>query len=274
MFPEIVRFGPIALYSYGFMMMLAFFLGILLAAKRGKRAGIQPTVIWDLSIWILFSSLIGSRALYVLTHLNEFQGHWLDVVNPFQNAGRIGIAGMVLLGGVVTAIFVSVYFVRKRKLALWKIADIMAPSLALGIALGRIGCFANGCCYGQPTHSWLGVIFPPHSPAGYEFPNTPVLPTQLFETAWALLLCGFLLFAERWKKFDGFTFSLFLIGYAVFRIWVDTVRVYDPGEILFHLGTGRVTISQGISVGMIGFGLWLFAAQRAKGRTAVRPYRG
>ena len=264
MFPEIVRFGPIALYSYGFMMMLAFFLGILLAVKRARKVGIQPAVIWDLSLWILFSSLIGSRGLYVLTHISEFQGRWLDVINPFQSEGRIGIAGMVLLGGVVTAIVVSIYFVRQRKLRFWKIADIMAPSLALGIALGRIGCFANGCCYGHPTHSWLGVIFPPGSPAGYEFPNTPVLPTQLFETIWALLLCGSLLFAERWKKFDGFTFSLFLIGYAVFRIWVDTVRIYGPGEILFQWASGRVTISQGISVLMIIFGLSLFTHQRKK----------
>jgi len=264
MFPEIVRFGPIAIYSYGFMMMLAFFLGIMLAVKRARRVGIQAGIIWDLSLWILFSSLIGSRGLYVLTHLDEFRGHWLDTINPVQANGRLGIAGMVLLGGVVLATIISIIFIRRRKLNLWRMADVIAPSLALGIALGRIGCFANGCCYGHATKSWLGVIFPPGSPAGWEFPGTPVLPTQLFESTWSFLLLAVLLFAERWKKFDGFTFASFLIGYAVFRIWVDTVRVYEPGEILFHLATGRITISQAISVGMIGFGGWLLVVQKSK----------
>lgn len=264
MFPEIVRFGPIAVYSYGFMMMLAFFLGILLAIRRARKVGLQPGVIWDLSIWILVSSLVGARTLYVLTHVGEFSGHWLDTINPIQAGGRVGIAGMVLLGGVVLAIIASIVFINRRKLVLWQMADIIAPSLALGIALGRIGCFANGCCYGHPTKSWLGLVFPPGSPAGYEFPSTPVLPTQLFESGWGFLLCAFLLISERWKKFDGFTFSLFLIGYAIFRIWVDTLRVYDPGEILFHIGSGRVTVSQGIAAILLAFGVALFIHQRRK----------
>lgn len=258
MFPEIVRLGPFAIYTYGFMMMLAFAVGILIAVYRGKKVGIEGGIIWDLSLWILFSSLAGARGLYVLTHLQEFKGNWFAVVNPVQPGGGFGIAGMVLLGGVVTALFVSIIFIQKHKLNFWKMADVIAPSLALGIAFGRIGCFANGCCYGYPTHSFPGVIFPPGSPAGSEYPGVPVLPTQLFSSAYALLLFIGLLILERWKSFQGYTFALFLMGYSAFRILIDTIRVYEPGEILIHTETVRVTISQGISGLLLVAGLFLF----------------
>ncbi|MFH1862619.1 MAG: prolipoprotein diacylglyceryl transferase [bacterium] len=264
MFPEIVRFGPLAIYTYGFMMMLAFAVGVILTIRRGRKIGIESGIIWDLALWILFSSLIGSRALYVLTNLDEFRGNWLAVINPVQPDGRIGMAGMVLLGGVISAFLVSIIFIRRRKLRFWQMADLIAPALILGIGLGRIGCFANGCCYGEPTHSCLGVVFPPTSPAGSHFPGTPVLPTQLLEAVWSFLLFGGLLFAERWKKFDGYTFALFLIGYAIFRIWVDTVRIYNPSEILINTASLRVTVSQAISVGMMTAGILLFWIRRRK----------
>lgn len=264
MLPKLFQFGPFAVYTYGLMMMSAFFFGILLAAYRAKRNGIAPTLIWDLSVWILLSSLVGARLLYVLTHIDEFRGHWLDIINPIQSGGQIGIAGMSLLGGITAAIVTSIYYIRKHRLELWSIADIIAPSVALGIALGRVGCFFNGCCYGQPTQSWLGIIFPPNCPAGSHFPGTPVLPTQLFTVAWDLLLCAGLLLSERWKKFPGFTFAIYLICDALFRIWVDTLRVYDPGEFLVNSGNLRVTISQGLSAGLFCFGVWLWVTQKRK----------
>ena len=265
MFPEIVRIGPFALYTYGFMMMLAFTVGIFFSIYRGKKVGIASGTIWDLALVILFASLTGARGLYVLTHLSEFQGHWFDVINPIQANGKVGIAGMVLLGGVVTATVAAIIYIRWKKLSPWKLADIIAPALALGIALGRIGCFANGCCYGQPTDAFCGVIFPDTSPAGSHFPDTPVLPTQLFSTTWNLILLAVMLFAERWKKFDGFTFALFLVGYSVFRIWVDTVRIYEPEEFIVHTETLRITVSQAISAGLIVFGVALFLVLRKKG---------
>jgi phosphatidylglycerol:prolipoprotein diacylglycerol transferase len=262
MFPEIIRIGPIAVYSYGFMMMLAFFVGIMLAVKRGARLGISSTMIWDLSIWILISSLAGARILYVLTHLDEFTNNWLSIVNPIQPDGRFGIAGMTLLGGVIAAVIASHYFMRKHKLPFWQVTDLLAPSLALGFALGRLGCFANGCCYGGPTHSFIGLIFPPGSPAGYQFPNTPILPTQLFEAGWGVLLFLALLFADRHKRFEGFTSALFLIGYAVSRLAIDTVRIIDPGEYLIHGASFSFTISQALGLVMIGLGVWVWVRQR------------
>jgi phosphatidylglycerol:prolipoprotein diacylglycerol transferase len=258
MFPEIVRIGPFAIYTYGLMMMLAFFVGILVAVKRGEKAGLKSGIIWDLSLWILFSSLAGARILYVLTHLKEFQGNWLSTINPIQPSGNFGIAGMDLLGGIALGAAASIWFMRRKKLNLWKIADVVAPSLALGISLGRIGCFANGCCYGVPTHSGLGMIFPPDSPAGSEFPGIPVLPTQLFEAIWAIALFAGLQWLERWKKFPGYTFSLFLIGYGIWRFFIDMLREYVPSEFLVHTSAIYLTVYQVLAFVMLMVGIILY----------------
>ncbi|TKJ41722.1 prolipoprotein diacylglyceryl transferase [candidate division LCP-89 bacterium B3_LCP] len=264
MYPELIRIGGVAIHTYGFMMTLAFALGIAMAIYRGKKYDIDSGTIWDLAIVVILSSLLGSRALYVITHLNEFQGNWFAIINPIQPDGRIGIAGMVLLGGVVTATIAAIIFIRKRDMDVWALADVIAPVLAVGISLGRIGCFCTGCCYGQPTDSPLGIVFPHDSHAGSHFPNTPVLPTQLFASGFCFLLAVSLIIIERWKKFHGFTFSLFLIGYSIFRIWIDTIRVYDAGDILINTATLRITVSQSIAAGMIVFGVGLFVVLRKK----------
>ncbi len=258
MFPEIFHIGPITLHTYGFMMMAAFTTGILISIYRGKKVGIESGTIWDLSLVILFTSLVGSRLTYVFTHIDEFRGNWLSIINPIQPDGRIGIAGMVLLGGVVTATITSIWYLRKKKLDVWKLADVMVPALALAIGIGRLGCFANGCCYGGPTDSWLGIIFPPDSPAGSHFHHTPILPTQLFSFVFGVIFFMLLWTLDRIKKFDGFTFSMFLIGYSVFRIIIDTVRYYDEADILIHIEAVRITFSQAVSVGMILFGVILY----------------
>jgi phosphatidylglycerol:prolipoprotein diacylglycerol transferase len=262
MFPELFKIGPFELHTYGFMMTLAFVAAILISVYRGKKAGIDPGIIWDLALIIMITSLVGARLTYVFTHISEFKGNWLSVVNPIQPSGKIGIAGMVLLGGVVSATAAAIWYLNKKHQPVWKFADVIAPGLALGIAIGRIGCFANGCCYGHPTDLWCGIVFPPDSVAGSYFPNTPVLPTQLFAVAWGIILFGGLWFIERWKKFDGYTFSLFLIAYSVFRILIDTVRVYEEGDILIHTENIRITFSQAISVLLIAAGVVLFVKRR------------
>ncbi|MCX6641569.1 MAG: prolipoprotein diacylglyceryl transferase [bacterium] len=262
MYTEIFRIGRIAVYTYGLAMMLAFIFGILVAARRSRKAGIGSNVIWDISMLIMIVSLAGARLTYVFSHVSEFEGQWLNVVNPFQADGRIGIAGMTLLGGVIAAIAVAFWYVRRKKLNFWTLTDVMMPSLALGIGVGRLGCFFNGCCYGYPTHSWLGVLFPKGSLASYQFPNVPVLPTQLFEAAGAFLIFFLLLVLERRKKFSGFIFASFLIGYGILRSWVDTMRIDDAGDILWQSGTAHLTLGQAISAVLIVAGVWIIAKRK------------
>lgn len=129
----------------------------------------KPEKIIDLTLLVLISSLAGSRFFYVVYHLEEFQGHFWDVINPFQSSGEIGIGGLSMMGGVVLSVVAGVIYLFLKKMPVWKIADIVAPSFALGLGFARIGCFLNGCCPGKVTDSFLGVVFPPDSFAGYFF---------------------------------------------------------------------------------------------------------
>lgn len=244
-----------AIHGYGLMLALSFMLGIYWAMRRAKKEGVDPNNIMDLSIWIVVSAIIGSRFLYVIYHLEEFRGHWLDTVNPFQSSGQIGIAGLTMLGGVVLAIVVSLIYLRIKKLPVLKVTDIMIPSFGLGIFLTRIGCFLNGCCHGVPTDLPWGVTFTnPYSACAPDLLNQAIHPTQIYSSLYGLLILVVLLVAERYKKYDGFLFYLFFILYGVSRFLVDMVRYYEESAIVSGLG---ITINQTISLMMILTGILL-----------------
>lgn len=241
-----------AIHGYGLMLALSFLFGILLATYRAKKAGLSPEKIMDLSVWIVISAIIGSRFLYVIFHIDEFRGHWLDTINPFQSSGRIGIAGLTMLGGVVLAIIVSLIFFKVKKMPILKTCDVMVPAVGLGEFLTRIGCFLNGCCHGVPTDLPWGVTFNnPHSACLPEYLHTVIHPTQLYSSLSGLIIFIVLMVVDRYKKHDGTLFFLFFILYGISRILVDFVRYYENSAMI---GLG-LTINQGISIAMLLIGI-------------------
>ncbi|MBL7075804.1 prolipoprotein diacylglyceryl transferase [candidate division KSB1 bacterium] len=254
--------GRFELHTYGLMLATAFFVGIYLAMRRAKRAGVDPNHIIDLSVVIVIASLVGARITYVLFHMDEFRGHWLDVVNPFQSDGTIGIAGLVFLGGGILAAGASVWFLKKRKLPVHKIADILIPSLALGIAITRVGCFFNGCCFGIASSAPWAMVFPPDSAAGYIFPSRHIHPTQIYSSLGGFIIFLSLLYSERYKTFDGFTTILFLILYSSFRFFIEFFRWYKESMKLFFIGDWGVTVSQFFSLLLFIGGLMLLVVVR------------
>lgn len=254
MHSKLIQLGPLEIHSYGLMLAVSFLTGIYFSMYRAKKRGIDPNKIVDLSVIIVISAIAGARFLYVIFHLDEFRGHWLDTFNPFQSSGQIGIAGLTMLGGIVAAIVFGLLYLKLKKLPALKIADIVIPALGSGIFLTRIGCFLNGCCYGVPTNTPWGVIFPADSPAGYLFPNQPIHPTQLYSSFYGLLILVLLLFFERYKKFDGFLLYLFFIFYGVSRFIIDFFRYYENSMILLTLGRFSISVNQIISFLMILLG--------------------
>lgn len=254
------------------MIFLAFVLSMWLAIIRAKKVGIAGNVVMDLTIWLLISGLAGARATYVLFHLNEFSGHWIDVISPIQSDGTIGIAGLVVLGGVLAGIPAAWFFLRRRGIPFLKMIDILAPSLALGIAIGRIGCFLNGCCFGNPTDLSWGVIFPATCYAGSVYPNTAIHPTQLYSTMSNLVIVIILLIRTPYRKFIGELSFLFLVLYGLFRFLIETMRYYRPSMIFTDFGDFHLTISMVISVAMCITGIILLAGGNAalKGRRGAR----
>lgn len=259
MHPVLFRIGALEIRSYGLLLALSFLIGIYFSIFRAKKRGVDPNHIMDLSVILIISAIVGSRLLYVLFHLDEFSGHWTDTFNPFQSNGQIGIAGLTVLGGVILSFLSSYVFLRVRKLSFYKIADIMIPAVGLGIFLTRIGCFLNGCCYGLPCDvgSHLCVTFPLQSAAGSHFPGVPLIPAQLYSSFYGLVIFAALLFAERWKKFDGFLLALFFILYGIARYIIDIYRYYEDSMVIWVFGDRGLSLNQGISLVFVIIGIIL-----------------
>ena len=258
MYPVIFKIGRFELHSYGVMLALAFTLGVYDVIKRGKRAGFTFDQVYNAAILVIITALVGSRLTYVAFHLEEFQGRWLDIINPIQSTGVIGLAGMVILGGVVATSISAIIYLRLKNIPAGKMFDVFAPSLALGIAIGRIGCFLNGCCFGTECGLPWGMAFPEGSYAHYVYGYAHIHPTQLYEFLYCLLIFFILLRTERIKKFQGFNFALFLTLYGFFRILNESVRYYDGAEagmVVMRLLDIRLTISQITCIFLIIIGL-------------------
>lgn len=241
------------------MMALAFGFGIWIAAKRAPGRGVPGQAIMDISVAALLFGLAGGRIAYVFTHWREFEGHWIDTISPIQSDGTIGIAGLVLLGGVVLG-FGGAYWMARRKGAQFlTVTDIMVPSLALGIAFGRIGCFLNGCCFGNECDLPWGVVFPESSLAGSVYPHVHIHPTQLYESIAMVMLFLFLLWRDRTPLGKGVLTGTFLILYGIWRYYVEGLRWYEDGMIFGHIGDHRITFSRIISAAMVVIGVYLIS---------------
>jgi phosphatidylglycerol---prolipoprotein diacylglyceryl transferase len=253
LYPVILKLGAFELRSYGLMLAISFILGIYWSISRAKKRGVDPNHVMDLSVLVIICSIVGSRILYVLFHLDEFRGHWTDTFNPFQSNGQIGIAGLTMLGGVILSIVVAIIYLKIKKIPFLKLADVMIPAFALGIFITRIGCYLNGCCWGLEcaADSFWCVVFPTNSPAGSMFQGIPIIPTQLYSSLYGLLILVILVVAEKWKKFDGFVLNLFLILYGISRFVIDMFRYYESSMVVIPFGERGLSLNQAISLSMI-----------------------
>jgi phosphatidylglycerol:prolipoprotein diacylglycerol transferase len=207
--------GPIPIRMYGLMIGVGFLLAILLASRRAKKQGINPELIMDMGVYLLLAAIVGSRLLYVLTTLNEFSANPFDVFAIWKG-------GLVFYGGLLAAVPVGIWYVRRHGMPVWKTADIMAPSIALGHAFGRLGCFFAGCCHGSHCQGPFCITFTDvHSLAPL---NIPLFPTQLMESAGEFITFGLLMLLFRYKRFDGQIFGLYLVLYSILRFIIEFFR--------------------------------------------------
>jgi phosphatidylglycerol:prolipoprotein diacylglycerol transferase len=237
--------GPIPIRMYGLMIGIGFLLGIFLASRRAKKEGIDPDRIMDMGVYLLLAAIVGSRILYVLTTLREFKANPLDVFAIWKG-------GLVFYGGLLAAIPVGIWYVRKHKLPVWKTADIMAPSIALGHAFGRLGCFFAGCCYGAVCSGPLCITF--HDRHSLAPLGVPLFPTQLMESGGEFLIFGILMFLWPRRKYDGQLFWLYPIFYSILRFTIEFFRGDAERGVYFG---GLISTSQLIAVLMLGFSVFM-----------------
>jgi phosphatidylglycerol---prolipoprotein diacylglyceryl transferase len=240
-YPTLLKVGSFAIHSYGLLLAVGFLLAIQIFVHRGKRRGIPEDSLHTVSLVILILAIVGGRGLFVLTH-------WSEYANDLWGIFRLWEGGLMLYGGYILAIAGGIAYVRRVGLPLWKMADAAAPAMALGIGIGRLGCFLNGCCFGLPTTLPWGVKFPSGSYATYTFPGMPVHPSQLYLAIAGMLLFFVLLRLDRASRFDGWLFWTAVAVDAVLRFGIDFTRYYDQTSFLGKVGDLSFNINQILSV--------------------------
>lgn len=257
MLPILGHIGALPIRSYGLAMALAFIVGIWLARRRARVAGLNPDTIIDMAFFVIIASVAGARAAYVIVHWQGFAGDPAAML-------RIWDGGLALYGGLAAGFLAGLLFFRARRLNPWAGADLVAPSLAVGIAIGRFGCFMNGCCFGKPCELPWAVSFHPDSVAAYYFGSTRLHPTQIYESLAALAVAAILLLVERRKPFDGFLIWLLAILVAVYRFAVDPIRYYEPASMFRRGGWLDLSSNQvmGLVIVLISLAFMVYLSRR------------
>jgi phosphatidylglycerol:prolipoprotein diacylglycerol transferase len=243
MLPTLFKIGPIPIHSYGLMMAIGFLTALYLARRDAPRFGLDPDRLSDMAFWLLLLGLSGTRVLYIIMFRHEFS--WTQPVEWIA----IWKGGLVFQGAIPPALAVLYYYARRYNMGFWNLLDVVAPYAALGHAIGRIGCFLNGCCYGQRTDLPWGVSFP-RIPFGtsepfafdgspvyidhaqrYHFDTSvdqwsyPVHPTQLYSAVGLTMLFFVLIYLRNhWRPFHGSIFTLYFMLYGVFRFFLEMIR--------------------------------------------------
>jgi phosphatidylglycerol:prolipoprotein diacylglycerol transferase len=251
--PILIELGPFKIYSYGFMLALSFLVGILYAGRRAEKRDVSREIVQDLSIILIILAVVGSRMLYIITHRDHYHSI-IDIIALWEG-------GATYYGGLVLTIMGALVYLRRKGISFLRMADICAPSIALGIFLTRIGCFLSGCCFGSPTECPLGVTFPPDSPAGFIYPGSAVHPAQLYSSFYGIVIFVVLILFDRRRSYDGFIFALLCLLYGAARFTVDFFRYYDESAMM----TGSLTVNQGISIALALFGVLLLVILPKRG---------
>jgi phosphatidylglycerol---prolipoprotein diacylglyceryl transferase len=258
MYPILLELGPITVFTYGLLVATGFFTAIVLAAKQGEKEGMDPQVIMDLCFYILLSAIIGARVLYVIVEYKYFVESPLDIFKVWKG-------GLVFYGGLVLAIAVAMWMAKKKNLPIWKTADIIAPSIAIGQAIGRWGCLFAGCCYGAQTDLPWGITF--SDPKSLAPLNVALHPSQIYLSLNAILIFGILVWMRKRKAFDGQIFCMYGILYSIGRFIIEYFRSDDRGYAV----EGMLSTSQFIGVFALLVSLFMF--YRLKKSSSTTPQK-
>ncbi len=248
--------GPITIHTYGVLLVASFLVAIVVARRLAAGDGIEGDMIVDMGVYIILAALVGAKLLLLVVDWETYSRQFRTLVSEGGGAvgealGFLGSAGAVIgalarmsmsllqaggvfYGGFIAAILATLWYVRRHGLALWKVADAAAPAVAIAHGVGRLGCFAAGCCYGIATDLPWGVTFTDtYSGSLVGVPlNIPLHPTQLYEAATNILLGVILIWFHRRKQFDGQVFWVYVLTYAVMRFLHEFLRA-DPRGSLF-----------------------------------------
>ena len=251
MHPILLRIGSFQLPTYGLLLAIALLAGLFVAVRLGLREGLDPARLLDFSVWLILSGLIGAKIYMILTGWSFYSSHPAEIfsLNTLQ-------AGGGFYGGFIGATLFAIWYVKSRRLPLFKVFDALAPAVAVGQCIGRLGCFSAGDDYGKAAyHSHLAVVFTnqyAHAMTGVPL-GVPLYPVQLFESFLALGIFLALLWLYPRKRIDGQIFVAYLMMYAVARFVLEYYRGDPDRGFFFHqaLSTSQVIAIVAVIVGFI-----------------------
>jgi phosphatidylglycerol:prolipoprotein diacylglycerol transferase len=260
MHPILFSVGNWPVYSYGVLLAAAYLIGLQLGVMRARKAGVDPARVMDLGIYLIIAALVGAKLMLIAVDWEYFKAQPRELLSLVR-------AGGVFYGGLIAAVAVGFWLVRRYKLPVWTTADLMAPGIALGHVVGRFGCLMAGCCYGRPTDvPWAITFTDPLAAQNVGTPlGIPLHPTQMYDAGAELIILGVLLFTERkGKPFGGRTFWLYLLLYGISRFIIEFYRG-DPNRGMVVAG---LSTSQFVSALLVPGSLLMLAYLRKRARAA------
>ena len=246
MFPKLFHlpFLDSDVHTYGVLVAIAFLAALWLAGRLARDKGLNSDAVTNLGIYCALAAIAGAKLMMFLVDFQYYREHPSDIFSLATLQ-----AGGVFYGGLIAALLVSVWYMRKTRLPGWKTADVFAPAIALGHAIGRLGCFSAGCCWGiQCDRPWAVTFTNPaaHDLVGVPL-NVPLHPTQLYEAFAEFLIFGILYWRIRRPHTDGTIIGIYLLLYSTARFIVEFFRVHEQGNLL----GGPLDTSQWISIGLL-----------------------
>jgi phosphatidylglycerol---prolipoprotein diacylglyceryl transferase len=267
--PILVKLGPITIRWYGLLIASAVLIGVSLSQYLAKRRHVNPDLLSDLSIWLVIGAIPAARLYYVLFQWSEYAQYPERIIAIWQ--GGIAIHGAII-GGALAALI----FAKLKQVSFWQLADLVAPSLILGQAIGRWGNFFNSEAFGSPTNlPWKLYIPPERRPlelANFEYFH----PTFLYESLWDLMVFALLItlffrsLSGKPRLKTGTLFLVYMAAYSLGRVWVEGFRT--DSLMLGPLRMAQVVSSIGIILGLAGLA-WLYLRKRPL-PDVVSPLKG
>jgi phosphatidylglycerol:prolipoprotein diacylglycerol transferase len=240
MVPKILVLGPITIHTYGLLLAAAFIAGIWVTSRNAKKAGMDSDSIWNMGLVVIFSALVGSKLILFFSDYSYYSQNLRELfsLSTLRSTG-------VYYGGLLLSLGSAIWYVRKKQLPAWALADLAAPGIALGQAISRIGCLSAGCCYGKTTSMPWGIKFTSlyaYDNVGVPL-NIPLHPTQVYESAGVFCLFLFLMWRLFRRHLPGQILLEYLSLYALLRFAIEFYRD-DPRSFMFH---GLLSTSQFIA---------------------------
>jgi len=250
MHPVLFNIGGWPVYSYGVLLAAAYLAGLQLAVVRARKAGLDGAKVMDFGIYLIIAALVGAKLMLVFVDFSYYRANPKEILS-------LARAGGVFYGGLIAALAVGLLLVKRYKLPVWQTGDLIAPGIALGHVIGRLGCLLAGCCYGRPTTMPWAITF--HNPlAGLNVGTpleVPLHPTQLYDAGAELIILIALLATEKkGRPFAGRTFWLYMLLYAITRYIVEIYRGDDRGIFFSTFSTSQLVSLAIVPVSL--FMLW------------------